>query len=192
MLNIHDFVQKYNVIPNAVCDDIVSQIKNSTLWNEHSYVSTGKQQTSFPPTDFEILDSTTEQFNTLVPYVIDAVKQYEEWNQLYNTFEGYISNPGVASCSPIRFNRCKQHRLIERHHDHIKGLFGEQESGVPILSIVGLLNDDFKSGDFVLFDDYNAYLKKGDILIFPATFLYPHKVTAVSEGTRYSFASWAY
>jgi len=35
-------------------------------------------------------------------------------------------------------------------------------------------------------------LLKGDLLIFPSIFLYPHKVEPVKKGTRYSFISWVY
>ena len=35
-------------------------------------------------------------------------------------------------------------------------------------------------------------LKKGDILLFPSTFLYPHRVEQVKKGTRYSFVTWAF
>jgi hypothetical protein len=32
----------------------------------------------------------------------------------------------------------------------------------------------------------------GDVIIFPSTFLYPHKVNEVKKGIRYSFVSWAW
>jgi predicted 2-oxoglutarate/Fe(II)-dependent dioxygenase YbiX len=35
-------------------------------------------------------------------------------------------------------------------------------------------------------------LPKGSIMVFPSNFLYPHKVTEVTNGTRYSFVSWCW
>ena len=64
--------------------------------------------------------------------------------------------------------------------------------GIPVLSVVGLLNDNYEGGDFVMFEDYKVSLKKGDVLVFPSNFLYPHKVTPVKKGTRYSFVSWVW
>ena len=32
--------------------------------------------------------------------------------------------------------------------------------------------------------------KKGDLLIFPSNFLYPHEVEPVTKGVRYSYVSW--
>ena len=64
--------------------------------------------------------------------------------------------------------------------------------GIPTLSIVGLLNDDFEGGEFVMFDDMKFDLKKGDVLVFPSNFLYPHKVDKVTKGVRYAYVSWAW
>jgi predicted 2-oxoglutarate/Fe(II)-dependent dioxygenase YbiX len=61
-----------------------------------------------------------------------------------------------------------------------------------MLSVVGLLNDDFKGGEFVMFRDVEIKLKRGDLLIFPSNFVYPHRVDPVTEGTRYSFVSWVW
>ena len=44
-----------------------------------------------------------------------------------------------------------------------------------------------------MFDnDSKIDFEKGDILIFPSNFLYPHKVKPILEGTRYSFITWVY
>ena len=34
--------------------------------------------------------------------------------------------------------------------------------------------------------------KKGDVLVFPSSFMFPHKVNLVKKGTRYSAISWAW
>ena len=40
--------------------------------------------------------------------------------------------------------------------------------------------------------DKEIQLKKGDVLVFPSNFLYPHKVEPVTKGLRYSIISWVY
>ena len=71
-------------------------------------------------------------------------------------------------------------------------LFSGDVRGIPILSIVGILNDNYQGGEFVMFNDYKIKFKPGDLIIFPSVFLYPHKVNPVTNGTRYSFVSWCY
>ena len=71
-------------------------------------------------------------------------------------------------------------------------MFDGERKGVPILSCLGVLNNDYEGGEFVMFDDYKIDIKKGELLIFPSSFLYPHKVNPVTKGIRYSDISWVW
>jgi predicted 2-oxoglutarate/Fe(II)-dependent dioxygenase YbiX len=57
---------------------------------------------------------------------------------------------------------------------------------------VGVLNEDYEGGEFIMWEDKEIKLKTGDLMIFPSTFLYPHKVNPVTKGTRYSCVSWTW
>ena len=37
-----------------------------------------------------------------------------------------------------------------------------------------------------------SFFKTGDVLIFPSNFMYPHRVTEVKRGIRYSAISWVW
>lgn len=52
------------------------------------------------------------------------------------------------------------------------------------------INDDFEGGDFVFWDEYQLPKIKNSLHIFPSCFLYPHKVTKITKGTRYSAITW--
>ena len=78
------------------------------------------------------------------------------------------------------------------HADRVQQMFDGERKGIPTLSVVGLLNDNFTGGDFIMLEDNKVELGAGDILIFPSTFMYQHKVTLITEGTRYSFVSWVW
>ena len=93
--------------------------------------------------------------------------------------------------SAIKFIRYDQGHQMKKHCDHISSLF-EDGSGVPFLSIIGLLNDDYEGGDFIIFEDKKIETKQGDLLIFPSNFLYPHEITPVTKGSRHSFVSWVW
>ena len=55
------------------------------------------------------------------------------------------------------------------------------------------LNDDYSGGEFLMFDNEEEIkLKKGEIIVFPSIFLYPHRVAPVTKGIRDSFVSWVY
>ena len=71
-------------------------------------------------------------------------------------------------------------------------MFDGEKKGIPILSVLGTLNDDYEGGECKLFDDYEIKFGKGDVIVFPSLFLYPHKVEPVKKGTRYSYISWVW
>lgn len=194
MNNLIDFVRVENVIPSDVCDSILAEINKNSAWTMHSYHSDFNRPTAthFPPTQFEFLDSTHEQSSRLMPYVELAVRNYNKYINENNSFPGYNAETGVSTCTPIRFNRCKIHTLVEAHHDHIYELLGPGNKSIPVASIVGLLNDEFTGGEFVLFKDTDMKLKKGDIIVFPSNYLFPHRVDKVKSGVRNSFVTWAF
>lgn len=54
-----------------------------------------------------------------------------------------------------------------------------------------VLNDDFEGGEFAFFDRGLKYkLGKGDVLMFPSNFMFPHEVMEVTKGTRYAVITW--
>jgi len=66
------------------------------------------------------------------------------------------------------------------------------------LSAVVFLNEDYTGGELV-FPEHNGpkiYFKvekkPGRCVIFPSNFLYPHSVTPVETGVRYSIVTWMY
>ena len=99
---------------------------------------------------------------------------------------------GWNGFSPIRFNRYNKNQIMSKHVDHIHSLFTGDKRGIPILSIVCVLNEDYEGGEFIMFDDFEIKFKSGDLIIFPSVFLYPHLVKPIKKGTRYSFVSWCY
>jgi predicted 2-oxoglutarate/Fe(II)-dependent dioxygenase YbiX len=54
-----------------------------------------------------------------------------------------------------------------------------------------ILNDNFEGGEFAFFNKELKYkLGKGDAIMFPSNFMYPHEVMPVTKGTRYSIITW--
>tara|TARA_R100001086_G_scaffold168541_1_gene91612 strand:+ start:6935 stop:7177 length:243 start_codon:yes stop_codon:yes gene_type:complete len=80
---------------------------------------------------------------------------------------------------------------MRKHYDHIHSIFDGSRKGIPCLSFIGILNNNFTGGDFII-RDKKIKTKTGDIIIFPSCFLYPHEVTEVKKGARYSFVSWGF
>ena len=52
--------------------------------------------------------------------------------------------PFLTKFSPIRFNKYEVGNTMRKHYDHIHSIFDGQMKGVPIVSIVANLNEDYE------------------------------------------------
>ena len=113
----------------------------------------------------------------------------------YNILEDF-KNPyfnGWQGFTHIRFNRYHPDRLMALHCDHIHDMFDGQRKGIPTLSVLGSLNNDYEGGEFLMFDEEKEFkIKAGEIMVFPSLFLYPHRVAPVTKGVRDTFVSWVW
>ena len=67
-------------------------------------------------------------------------------------------------------------------------MFDGNIRGIPVSSIIGVLNDDYEGGELIFWNQHHVPLKKGQVAVFPSVFLFPHSVNAVIRGVRYSWA----
>ncbi len=60
-----------------------------------------------------------------------------------------------------------------------------------VVSLSFALNDDYDGGEFGFFGrKQKIKLKKGDAILFPSNFMFPHEILPVQNGTRYSIITW--
>jgi len=52
------------------------------------------------------------------------------------------------------------------------------------------INDDYEGGELRFWDNYELKNYSNSVHIYPSNFLYPHKVTPVTKGDRYSIVCW--
>jgi predicted 2-oxoglutarate/Fe(II)-dependent dioxygenase YbiX len=187
-MKVNDYIYKTNVIPEKICKELIKQI-NKKEWQKHrwydyeanDYLSEKEKELDVQPIDKEMQQIMT-------PYL---VKAYHEYNQKFaNTKETRTSNL-ATKFSPIRFNKYKKGTMMRMHYDHIHSLFDGNHKGIPVLSFIGVLNQNYTGGELII-NDQKIDSKAGDIIIFPSCFLYPHEVKEVKKGTRYSFVSWGF
>ena len=185
------FNHKKNFLDEKFCENSIDELDKNE-WDKHNFESSGGVLTKpSGNNELEIIYDENFSFNVgeinnfIVQNLHSAILEYiESYNfDWFNGWEGY---------SPIRFNRYSSGQTMKNHCDHIHSMFDGERKGIPILSIIGLLNDDYEGGELIMFEDKKIDTKAGDILIFPSNFLYPHKVTPVSKGVRYSYVSWVW
>tara|TARA_R100001086_G_scaffold235426_1_gene158317 strand:+ start:1393 stop:1884 length:492 start_codon:yes stop_codon:yes gene_type:complete len=158
-------------------------------WSKHAWYNYGRDDYhSKPVKELEIIYSTGYQFKLLGECLGTALHNYQK---KYSTEREEVGPGWIRHISQVRFNRYKVGTKMRLHYDHIQSLFDGKLKGIPIISIVGLLNDNYEGGTFIC-RKKEVKLRRGDILLFPSNFIYPHEVKEVTKGIRHSFVSWAF
>ena len=177
------------IIPANLCDHIIQEIETRE-WRPHSwYNNLNNSFVSEETMELDVQNITQELQELLTPIMIQAGARY---NQKYAYLRSDKTQQIMHKFSGIRFNRYGKGQIMRQHHDHIHSLFDGKEKGIPVLSFILNLNDDYEGADLFFWDDYIIKLGKGDLVMFPSSFLYPHGVTEAIKGTRYSAVTWAW
>jgi hypothetical protein len=189
--NLDFYVKKIpNFLDKKFCNDVIVNIENLN-WQQHMF-----QYFDVEKNEFRKKNVSGEQeldivnINSEFTEIIMKKLWFEMDNYIkYYNFKWFDGWQGYTN---IRFNRYEKNKKMAEHCDHIQSIFDGTIKGVPTLSVLGILNDNYKGGEFIMFENKVIKLKQGDLLIFPSNFLFPHKVEPVLEGIRYSFISWVY
>jgi len=186
--NLMDYVKVYeNHLPADLCKSASANLANIN-WQQHNfYDSMTGTLVSF---DNELAVSNDDipekaEINKQVWFAIKRyiLKDFESFSGWWGGWNGY---------SNIRFNRYDPKTQMKLHCDHIHSLFDGEKKGVPVLTILGGLNDDYEGGELIMFGDRHIHLPAGAVVVFPSNFMYPHEVKPVTSGIRYSYVSWAW
>ena len=172
-----------NPLSSNLCDEILNEFKNSDEWQDTT-VGSGK------------INKNIRNCKTVVisfPHVIQ--KNSEIRHKLDNAIFD-----GAAKCIK-EYNNKFPHCKIEEDSGYEllkypKGCFYVEHTDSfkarpRAVSCSFILNDDFEGGEFAFFGRELKYkLEKGDALLFPSNFMYPHEIMPVTQGTRYSIITW--
>ena len=183
--NIMDYVFVTNDISNEDCKFILDDLKTKKTVKHHWYDYKTNEKYSKATAEPNVYFANQIHTQLLIPIVSRALEKYEE------KCVPKFARKMISRISNIRFNFYHKGSTMREHIDHIQSIFDGVEKGVPMLSAVGVLNDDYEGGEFLMHDKLIP-LKAGDMLIFPSSFLYPHTVKHVKKGVRHTFVCWAY
>lgn len=170
-----------NIVPDTLCDRIISEYKNSTDWikaetrggvrkdvrncatiamSEKYIIGDNSIRQEIDSDLFKIAGKCIDKYRHVhINCVIDEdtgyeLLRYKEGGFYTQHTDTFIHAPRLVSCS---LN----------------------------------LNNDYEGGEFAFFDKGLKYkLNKGDVIMFPSTFMYPHEIMPVTKGTRYSIITW--
>lgn len=178
-----------NLIPGDLCDH-TREVIESREWMSHSwYRATDNSYVSEETMELDVQNITPEMQELFTPLIIQACNTYSE----KYSFKGCDRTQEVIhKFSSIRFNRYSNGQIMRQHIDHIHSLFDGKDKGIPVLTLILNLNEDYEGADLFFWDNHIVKPGKGDVVIFPSLFLFPHGVTEAKKGKRYSAVCWAW
>jgi len=193
MTDLRKFIRKYSLTPENLL--LVQSLLKSVEWQKHGWSTDHGKTVKYVPNDIDIGYLKNGEMDWFLPFVQDSCLEY---SQHFGNAETKTNGTSFITkiSYPCRFNRYEPGGEMTPHYDFVRYIFDGNNKGIPIFSIILLLNDNFEGGELIFNlgtdEIYKPEVKAGDMLIFPSGFLFEHWVTPVTSGIRYSLVHWAY
>lgn len=182
-MELVDFVKVYN-IGGELCDKILRGKTDPELWSPHCWNDYGSGEfTTHEEKELDVL--FLEEGDPSLTITAQVTRT------LIQAYCMQFPTAGVSQFNDARLNRYLPGTIMRRHVDHIHTIFDGTAKGIPVLTILMNLNDEYEGGELIVCDNEHK-LRKGDVILFPSCFLYPHEVKEVISGVRFSAVSWAW
>lgn len=177
--SLKDYIQIYSPTNPVLSDEDIS----SLIWGDGEWSDSHGHLVNYQNCGMSFC-SNQAMYIKLTEWAKDCCTKYSTHQKF-----------SIVGGSAPRFNRYKVGECMEKHVDHIYSCFDGTRRGIPVLSIIGILNEDYEGGELTFYLDDEVYapkLKTGDTLVFPSAFPWQHEVKPVTSGTRYTWVTWAW
>lgn len=180
-----DYIKVYkNTLTSEECDRIVLHPKNNETWDlclpvwdkTRNYTIENRRKCDH-------INISTEG------------KSYKEIdNMLYEKFSDVMKRHAEDSYLTLDVDSGYTLLKYEKGGGYIRHIDASRDVHRHISCVI-LLNDDFKGGELTFFgsdgiDEYTPEFNKGDMILFPSNYMYPHTIKRITSGTRYVVTTW--
>ena len=172
-----------NALSLNLCDEILDEFKNSDEWQD-TIVGSGSVEKKIRNCETVVIS---------YPHIIEKNKKIRLKLDKYI----FASSSKFIQEYNTKFLHCKieedsGYELLKYHEGCFYTEHTDSFKARPrAVSCSFILNDDFEGGEFAFFGRELKYkLNKGDAIMFPSNFMYPHEVMPVTKCIRYSIITW--
>lgn len=201
--NIEDYLfLKEGFLPDDFCD-FSTDILSKAPFKKHDYDKKEEEQYALNTEELAVESETLDIpalsnlnnmmiRNELARIDNDIIIRMGDALHEYLTSFDYNWMRGWGGYSPPKHIRYTPGQEMQAHWDNVNSIFPGEPTGIPMVSMIGFLNDGYEGGDMFLCEDKKIDAKKGSLLIFPSSFMYPHQITPITKGVRHSYVSWVW
>lgn len=160
-------------LDTAICDEIVARAEESPNFCPGSIMS-------------------GEIANTIRDVNLTGINQWPDLDAKLFQVYGDAIRDYCAKHTDLQIQKDEGYTLLQYHRAQSYAQHVDSGTKIPraITAIMGL-NDGYTGGDFYIWNGaWRQRIEKGALLMFPASFQYPHGVKPIESGTRYSVITW--
>jgi len=187
-MRLEDYIKVYeNVIPISCVSSIIKWVDQKKLNFEDATVGDGvldkniRKVKTTSLMNWDDCSLTKIHWCTLINLCL--INNYKRYRQEVSS---EVDIKQILSIDILKYEKSGKYKM---HSDHYA-------SNPRTLSFILLLNNDYQGGELNFHDPKGNIIKTIDtapakLIVWPSNFLFPHSVSEVTEGVRYSIVSWA-
>lgn len=172
--NLTDFIwYEPNRVSAEFCDEVVERAKESSHYSPGSIMS-------------------GEVANTIRDVDLTGINQWPDLDAEFFKIYGNAIRDYCAKHTDLQIQKDEGYTLLRYNRTQSYAQHVDSGTRIPraVTAIVGL-NDDYSGGNFYIWGGgWERRIEKGALLMFPASFQYPHGIRPIEGGTRYSVITW--
>ena len=182
--NLEDFIYYKKIFPENLISDILNEYKDLSFDRDSHHNKISRYLGALDITSLSLINSKNSYVRQKIYVQINEqiqvlIKEYSELIYPYNL--------PIIEATPCSLRKMKEGDYYKEHDDDGLGV----NTGSHKITVSICLNDNYEGGEFTFFQESLSFrLKKGDVLMFPSSFQYPHGVKKITKGTRYQLVLW--
>jgi hypothetical protein len=133
-----------------------------------------------------------EVANTIRDVNLTNIKRWPDLDAKFFQIYGAAINDYCHKHTDLQIQRDEGYLLLRYHKTQSYAQHVDSGTYIPraVTAIIGL-NEEYEGGEFWLWDGaWRQRIEKGALLMFPASFQYPHGIRPIESGVRYSVITW--
>jgi len=181
--DLSDYIVVFeNIVPHELCDEVMKEYESDSNWVQATIrdgINTDIRNCHAINMSDPFIISQNDEKRRKIDHdlFVCAANAIQKYNNKFPLAH-------IQSDSGYTLLRYRENGFYKTHTDS----FYDAPRAV---SCSFAMNDDYEGGEFAFFGQKVKHkIKKGDALMFPSNFMYPHEVMEVTSGTRFSIITW--